>query len=78
MNKKLLESQLRYPEVVIWWEGPGDTSTELRLVDKTIGEAYNTAIRFGYVPPKWYKPWQYFTGGIGFMTIGFGEYRFYD
>lgn len=76
MNKKLLNDQLRYPEVVVWWKNESG-ETELRLVDKTIGEAYNTAIAFGYRPPVWYKPWQYFTGGIGFITIGFGEYRFY-
>jgi hypothetical protein len=76
MNKTLLKDPLRYPEIVVWWNADGSES-QLRLVDKTIGEAYNTAIKFGYRPPVWYKPWQYFTGGIGMMTIGFGTNRFY-
>lgn len=71
MDKKLLQSKIRYPEVVLFWGNTG-SETELRLHDTTLGNAYNTAIKFGYRPPVWYKPWQYITGGIGFITIGFG------
>lgn len=74
MNKKLLSSNLRYPEVMLFW-GNGASENELRLHDKTLAEAYNMAIEFGYTPPVWYKPWQYFTGGIGVITIGFGEQK---
>lgn len=74
MNKKLLSSNLRYPEVMLFW-GNGANENELRLHDKTLAEAYNMAIEFGYKPPVWYKPWQYFTGGIGIITIGFGEQK---
>jgi hypothetical protein len=76
MNKDLLKSELRYPEIVIWWENENG-ETDLRLVDKTLKEAYNRAIEFGYKPPVWYKPWQYFTGGLGVLTIGWGEFRNY-
>ncbi len=71
MDKKLKESKLVYPEIVLFW-GNGGSENELRLHDKTLGQAYNIAIEFGYKPPVWYKPWQYITGGIGVITIGFG------
>ena len=71
MNKKLLENKLVYPEIVLWW-GNKDNESELRLHDKTLEEAYNIAIEFGYKPPVWYKPWQYITGGLGVLTMGFG------
>lgn len=71
MKKDLFENKLIYPEVVMWWSKNGEES-EIRLRDRTLKEAYNIAVQFGYVPPVWYKPWQYFTGGIGVMTIGFG------
>ncbi len=71
MDKKLKESKLVYPEIVLFW-GNGSSENELRLHDKTLGQAYNIAIEFGYKPPVWYKPWQYITGGIGVITIGFG------
>lgn len=71
MNKKLFENKLVYPEIVLWW-GNKDNESELRLHDKTLEEAYNIAIEFGYKPPVWYKPWQYITGGLGVLTMGFG------
>ena len=71
MNKKLFENKLVYPEIVLWW-GNKDNENELRLHDKTLEEAYNIAIEFGYKPPVWYKPWQYITGGLGVLTMGFG------
>ena len=74
MNKKLLESKLRYPEIVLFWSNGKDES-EIRVHHKTLKEAYNMAIEFGYRPPVWFKPWQYFTGGLGVVTIGFGELR---
>lgn len=74
MNK-IFKDQRVYPEIVLWWSNAGG-ETDLRLHDKSLEEAYNIAIQFGYKPPVWYKPWQYFTGGLGVITIGFGEYRF--
>jgi hypothetical protein len=71
MNKALLNSKLRYPEVVMWWENEHGEA-EVRLQHATLREGYERAIAFGYTPPVWYKPWQYITGGIGVMTIGFG------
>ncbi len=72
MNKKLFQNRLVYPEIVLFW-GNGASQTELRLHDTTLESAYNTAIKFGYTPPVWYKPWQYITGGMGVITIGFGK-----
>lgn len=71
MNKALFANPSRFPEIVLWWKNNGSES-EIRLHNKTLKEAYNMAIEFGYRPPVWYKPWQYFTGGLGVMTIGFG------
>lgn len=71
MNKKLFANKLVYPEIVLFWGNTGEEA-ELRLHDKTLEQAYNIAVEFGYKPPVWYKPWQYFTGGIGVLTIGFG------
>lgn len=71
MNKKLFENKLRYPKIVLWW-GEKDSERELILHDKTLEDAYNVAIEFGYKPPVWYKPWQYFVGGLGVMTVGIG------
>ena len=71
MNKKLFENKLVHPEIVLWW-GNKDNESELRLHDKTLEEAYNIAIEFGYKPPVWYKPWQYIMGGLGVLTMGFG------
>jgi hypothetical protein len=72
MNKALLANKMRYPEILLWWN-KGDGETELRLHNKTLKEAYDIAIKFGYNAPVWYKPWQYITGGMGVMTIGFGK-----
>jgi hypothetical protein len=69
MNKALRNSKTRYPEIVLWWGNP-KAESEIRLHDKTLGEAYEIALQFGYTPPVWYKPWQYLTGGLGVMTIG--------
>lgn len=71
MNKKLFANKLVYPKIVLYWNN-GSGETELKLHDKTLEDAYNMAIEFGYKPPVWYKPWQYFTGGLGVLTIGFG------
>jgi hypothetical protein len=72
MNKALFANKMRYPEIVLWWESASG-QTELRLHNLTLKEAYEKAIVFGYKPPVWFKPWQYITGGIGVMTIGFGK-----
>lgn len=71
MNKALFENTLRYPTIILWWGKEGNES-EVEVKDKTLKEAYDVAIAFGYKPPVWYKPWQYITGGLGVMTIGFG------
>ena len=71
MNKELFNNPLRYPKIVLYW-GSQDNESELTLNDKTLKEAYNTAIAFGYKPPVWYKPWQYLTGGLGVITVGVG------
>lgn len=71
MNKELFNNSLRYPKVVLFWESKG-SETELTLNDKTLKEAYDTAVSFGYKPPVWYKPWQYLTGGLGVITVGLG------
>lgn len=72
MNKEMMQSKLVYPKIVLYW-GNEDSGTEITVRDKTLGQAYNMAIEFGYKPPVWYKPWQYITGGIGVITVGFGE-----
>lgn len=71
MNKELFNNPLRYPKIVLYW-GSQDNESELTLNDKTLKEAYDTAVAFGYKPPVWYKPWQYFTGGLGVITVGLG------
>ena len=75
MNNKLFADCRVYPKIVLHWGAEGN-ETNLDLKDKTIAEAYEIAIQFGYQPPVWYKPWQYITGGLFIMTVGFGEYRF--
>ena len=61
---------MRYPKIVVWWKfGKGDM--ELTLHSKTLAEARKEAIHMGYEPPVWYKPWQYFYGGLNFLTVGF-------
>jgi hypothetical protein len=69
MNQRLLDDPRVYPKIIVWW-GPCNGETELNLFDKTLKQAYNTAINFGYRPPVWYKPWQYLTGGLGVLTVG--------
>lgn len=72
MSKKVFKGNtLRYPKIVLWWGDKG-SETEITLHDKTLQEAYDQAIGFGYRAPVWYKPWQYFTGGIGVLTVGHG------
>jgi hypothetical protein len=71
INRSLFANPYTWPEVVLWWK-QGDTETEIRLHDLTIHEAYDRAVAFGYKPPVWYKPWQYITGGLGILTLGFG------
>lgn len=71
MNKELFNNPLRYPKIVLYW-GSQDNESELTLNDKTLKEAYDTAVAFGYKPPVWYKPWQYLTGGLGVITVGVG------
>ncbi len=70
MNKKLLENNYVYPKVVLWWKDSKGNETELKLHNMRLREAYMQACYFGYKPPVWYKPWQYFTGGLGIVTVG--------
>lgn len=69
MNKKLLANPHVYDKIILWWGNPNN-ETELNLYDKTLAQAYDTALHFGYKPPVWYKPWQYLTGGLGVVTVG--------
>lgn len=69
MNRQLLDNPRVYPKVILWWKGPNG-ETELKLHNRTLAQAYDVALRFGYEPPKWYKPWQYFWGGLGVVTVG--------
>jgi hypothetical protein len=71
MNKAMLESKTQYPKVVLWWKDRNGES-EIQMHDATLKQAYERAVFFGYQPPVWYKPWKYFTGGIGVMTVGMG------
>jgi len=62
---------MRYPKIVMWWSD-ATSETEMKLYNKTIAEAREAAILFGYKPPVWYKPWQYIFGsGLNFLTVGF-------
>ena len=69
MTKKLFENQYVYPKVILWWKQDG-SETELVLHNMRLREAYTQALYFGYKPPVWYKPWQYFPGGLGIVTVG--------
>lgn len=69
MNKKLLANPHVYDKVILWWGNPNN-ETELTLRNRTLKEAYEMALVAGYAPPIWYKPWQYFTGGLGVVTVG--------
>ena len=70
MNKQLFENPYVFPKVVLWWKDSKGNETELELHNLTLKEAYDRAVFFGYKPPVWYKPWQYFTGGLGVVTVG--------
>ena len=61
---------MRFPKVIVWWKD-GYGEMELTLHDKTLDEARAEAVFMGYKSPVWYKPWQYFAGGLGFLTVGF-------
>jgi hypothetical protein len=65
---------LVYPEVVISFKDSSG-ATDIRLHNVTIPEARQMAVHLGYKRPVWYKPWQYFTGGLFILTIGFGYER---
>ena len=52
--------------VSFWWRdrtGEG----ECRLHDKTFNEALAIAKKFGFVEPRWFKPW---TWNNGVVTVG--------
>ena len=61
---------MRYPKIIMWWSR-GNEEVEIACFDQTIEEGRARAIQFGYRPPVWYKPWQYFTGGLNILTVGF-------
>lgn len=69
MNKELFANTYCYPKVVMWWKENGAES-EITVYNKTLKQAYDSAVGFGYKPPVWYKPWQYLTGGLGVVTVG--------
>lgn len=43
---------------------PDGGECKLRARNKTLVEVIALAIEFGYVPPKWFAPWQYFTNKL--------------
>lgn len=58
-----------YDTIHMGW-GSGSSETDVTLHNTTLSEAYKVAQKFGYQPPKWWMPWQYFTGGIWVVTVG--------
>lgn len=73
-KKTIAEDQREFEKIVVWWNEGND---ELTVRNRTMQEAYEMALAAGYRPPVWYKPWQYLTGGLGMMTVGFGQMRMY-
>ena len=57
-----------YPKIVLFWN---NDSEELTVYNKTIAEAIDIAVFFGYKRSTWYAPWRYFFGGICVITVGF-------
>ena len=52
--------------VTFWWKdrrGEG----ECRLHNKTYNEALKIAMEFGFVEPRWFKPWTWHNGVV---TVG--------
>jgi hypothetical protein len=52
--------------VSFWWKDRTGTG-ECRLKDKTYNQAMKIAKEFGYVDPRWFKPW---TWSNGVVTVG--------
>lgn len=48
--------------ITFWW-----VSGECRLHNKTFNDALEVAKSFGFIEPKWYKPWTWYNGVI---TVG--------
>ena len=53
-------------KLVFWWLD-GNNEAECTLHNRTYSEALAIAVSFGYVEPKWYKPW---TWNNGVITVG--------
>jgi len=47
-----------YPKIVLFWN---NDSEELTVYNKTIAEAIDIAVFFGYKRSTWYAPWRYFS-----------------
>ena len=52
--------------VTFWWKDRNGEA-ECRLHDKTYNEALKVAKEFGFVEPRWFKPW---TWSNGVVTVG--------
>ena len=52
--------------ITFWWKDRTG-SGECRLHDKTFNEALVIAKEFGFVEPRWFKPW---TWHNGMVTVG--------
>lgn len=63
--------ELFYPKITAGWR-QFNGEMQVTMTYASISQVRERAIQFGYVPPKWYKPWQYFTGGLWIVTVGFG------
>lgn len=53
-------------KAIFWWKA-GRIESECVMYDKTFNEALKIAREFGYVEPRWFKPW---TWGNGVITVG--------
>lgn len=56
----------RLQTITFYWKDR-DGEGECRLHDKTYDQAMKIAKRFGYVEPRWFKPW---TWSNGVVTVG--------
>jgi hypothetical protein len=56
----------RLQTITFYWK-VRDGAGECRLHDKTYNQAIGIAKRFGYVEPRWFKPWSWYNGVV---TVG--------
>lgn len=56
----------KFTKVIFWW-GWNGTESECTFHDCTFNQGLEKAKGFGFVEPKWYKPW---TWANGVITVG--------